>query len=348
VFLGKAQRGVLAMDHATGNSTGWVNASFSRGLNGKTPLASELCADRVAELRSQTIGSLSRGDYSSAQTSFDAIGTVRQDQHKERIGQEKKRQSGEKIHLEKAYAIEKERFAAEWAVKLEAVDKRCEQKLLELAETHEVQRADLETELAKKLAQHRYKKSSTLLSLEDTERRLGLANEFKQAAEVGSRAAAQRKIEQDAFEARRRQIESRPRSDLATAQASEQRILDQKCHGMRVEVKREKEQAAEVLRQRYRNLEADLTHAHAIEVDLPAEVGTICISQPSRSSASSTFYGTLKFESLAGTKFDCPDVTSMNDGIGDADCWHYVPPRVPEPPPPPPPPPPPEEEDLEY
>ena len=96
---------------------------------------------RRAELRSQTISNLGRGDYSSAQTSFDSIATVLQESERMRLAQEKKRQSGEKINLEKAYAIEKERFAAEWAKKMDAVDARCEQKLRELAETHEVARA---------------------------------------------------------------------------------------------------------------------------------------------------------------------------------------------------------------
>ena len=43
------------------------------------------------------------------------------------------------------------------------------------------------------------------------------------------------------------------------------RNLLQKCHSMRVAVRREKDQAMEVFKQKYRNLEADLTHAHAIE-----------------------------------------------------------------------------------
>ena len=58
------------------------------------------------------------------------------------------------------------------------------------------------------------------------------------------------------------------------------------------------------------NLEADLTHAHAIEYSLRPEIGAVHAHQ-SRSQQASTFRGTLKYESLAGTKFDCPDVSSL-------------------------------------
>ena len=61
---------------------------------------------------------------------------------------------------------------------------------------------------------------------------------------------------------------------------------------------------------RYRNLDADLVHAHAIEYSLPAEIGAIQ-SHRSRSTKASTFRGTLKYESLAGTKFDVPDVSRL-------------------------------------
>ena len=61
---------------------------------------------------------------------------------------------------------------------------------------------------------------------------------------------------------------------------------------------------------RFRNLEADQMHAFAIELHLPAEIGPVQ-THKSRSTQASTFRGTLKRESLVGTKFDVPDVTKM-------------------------------------
>ena len=61
---------------------------------------------------------------------------------------------------------------------------------------------------------------------------------------------------------------------------------------------------------RFRNLGMDLEHAHAIEYSLPAEIGQVQ-SYKSRSNQASTFRGTLKLESLVGTKFDVPDVSKM-------------------------------------
>ena len=51
----------------------------------------------------------------------------------------------------------------------------------------------------------------------------------------------------------------------------------------------------QVLKQKYRNLEADLTHSHRIEWSLRAEIGDIQ-TQRSRSMQGSTFRGTLKYE----------------------------------------------------
>lgn len=103
---------------------------------------------------------------------------------------------------------------------------------------------------------------------------------------------------------------SHPRAALTEAQEAEMRNLMQRCHSMRVAVRREKDQALEVFKQKYRNLEADLKHAHEIEFSLRPEIGAVQ-SHKSRSTQSSTFRGTLKYESLAGTKFDVAHVSTL-------------------------------------
>ena len=40
-------------------------------------------------------------------------------------------------------------------------------------------------------------------------------------------------------------------------------------------MRREREQALAVYKQKYKNLEADLEHAHAIEFSVPAEIGMV-------------------------------------------------------------------------
>ena len=77
-----------------------------------------------------------------------------------------------------------------------------------------------------------------------------------------------------------------------------------------MEFRRQQAKALDVLKQKFRNLEADLSHAHVIEFNLPAEIGLVQ-THKSRSTQASTFRGTLKRESLVGTKFDVPDVTTM-------------------------------------
>ena len=80
--------------------------------------------------------------------------------------------------------------------------------------------------------------------------------------------------------------------------------------GWRVEARRKQGKALDVLKQKFRNLETDQSHAHAIEFHLQAEIGPVQ-THKSRSSQASTFRGTLKRESLVGTKFDVPDVSKM-------------------------------------
>jgi len=286
--------------------------SFSRGADGRTPSNVPEFQQRVEDLSMQTTRNLSLGDYESAQNTFYSIDATRKDQLKFRQDKEQKRQDIEKSNLGKSYSVEKARFEAEWAKKEAEIDLVCQEKMQVLDETHQIGIANLEQEIAAKVKSFRFKASVALLQLEDTERRLGLANEFKQAAEVRARAQRLRKIEEAAYEARRQEIESRPRQQLREAQEAERRFTEQKCHAMKVELKRKRDKAAAVLRQRYRNLELDMTHSFALETVAQAEIGSVK-THNSRSEQSSTFRGSLKLEALTGTKFDVPDVSRMPD-----------------------------------
>lgn len=110
---------------------------------------------------------------------------------------------------------------------------------------------------------------------------------------MSARANRQRLLEEAAYERSKAVAGSRPRAVLVDVQTAEMRNLMQKCHSLRVAVRREKEQALEVFKQKYRNLEADLGHSHAIEFSLRPEIGAVQ-SHKSRSTQSSTFRGTLK------------------------------------------------------
>ena len=146
--------------------------------------------------------------------------------------------------------------------------------------------------------------------MEDTERKLARMSDFKGAADMSSRAVRRRAEEEAAHEQIKGEMGLRPRQVLVQTQEGEMRHLLQKCHSLRVAAKREKDAAFEALQQKYRNLEADLEHAHKVEFSLRAEIGAVQ-SHKSRSKQASTFRGTLKYESLAGTKFDVPAVSSL-------------------------------------
>lgn len=295
--------------------------SFSRGPDGRYVPGVESFQQTLQELRTETFGksslarSMGRGtqsarDYMQAHASHGQIAVVRKAENTFRVKEEHTRQADERANLAKAYKIEKVRFEEEWAGRVAAVEAECAEKERVLLEVHEVARADCEKQIEKDIGRMRYKATSTLLQLEDTEKKLVRLNEYKEAAEVSSRAHRQRTIEQAAFERSKSHVGSRPREVLTEMQEAEMRNLMQRCHSLRVAVRREKDQAFEVFKQKYRNLEADLGHSHAIEFSLAPEMGAVQ-THKSRSTQSSTFRGTLKYESLAGTKFDVPDVSSL-------------------------------------
>jgi hypothetical protein len=177
---------------------------------------------------------------------------------------------------------------------------------------HEVGTAASERDVRSRIDGMRFRASSSLLSLEAMEKKLANAQEFKEAAQIAARCHKQRQLEELEYERSKALIGTKPRAAHRAAQAAELKNLLQKNHSLRVAVRRERDQAHAVFQQKYRNLEADLDHACKIEWHLRPEIGAVQ-AQKSRSTHASTFRGTLKYESLAGTKFDVPDVSKLDD-----------------------------------
>ena len=309
--------------------------SFNRGPDGRTPFGVPLYRSRITALADEAMQCSGRGQYMLAQSTHDQIAGVVEDEKAHRVEEEKVRQREERLKLDRAYRIEKERFEAEWAERARLVEGESEEKLKVLREVLAIARDDVERELAAKAkaVALQFKASSKLLTLEDTERRLVGAREYAQAEEVARRARRLRKQEEARYERNKGGFIVKRREAMAKLQEAEMANLEQKCHGAKVQVRREREEALVVLKQRcapprptrtpptasltrlpsdrrFRNLGMDLEHAHAIEYSLPAEIGQVQ-SYKSRSNQASTFRGTLKLESLVGTKFDVPDVSKM-------------------------------------
>ena len=137
-------------------------------------------------MRSGSRGAASRG-YLMANASFAQIDVVRKQEREFRKKEEEERQKAEQLNLSKAYKIEKARFEAEWVGRVEAVEADCAEKERVLAEVHQIATAASEKEIGSMLAHMKYKASSHLLAMQDTERKLARANEFKEAADVANR-----------------------------------------------------------------------------------------------------------------------------------------------------------------
>ena len=157
-------------------------------------------------------------DYLEAHANVGKIATTHVDEEKFRKKEELSRQAEERANLAKAYKIEKGRFEAEWAQRFDVVEADCNDKVLVMKEIQEVALADSETDIAKKIAQMRYKATSTLLQLQDTETKLAKLHEYKDAAEVSARAHRQRGYEEAKWEASKAHQGTRPRAVLMELQ----------------------------------------------------------------------------------------------------------------------------------
>lgn len=158
------------------------------------------CSDT---LRRETLEFTARKDYSLAEESFKQIEMVKLREKEHRLMVEARRQVEERRNLERAFKIEKARVCAEWARRLEEVEEECKRQQEILEEKQLIARIDLQKDVASRAAKMRFKKSPTLLQLEDTESKLARERDFRQAMEVMSRAERQRKLEEAEFQRRR-------------------------------------------------------------------------------------------------------------------------------------------------
>jgi len=300
--------------------------TFGRGPDGRFPYGVPSYQQQITELKADTLKmttmaqtasqrSASFRGYMSANTAFGQIDVVKQKEADFRLKEEESRAKDERVLLARAFKIEKGRFEAEWQARIDAVEAKCIEDERVLAEVHEIAHAANEKAIAEQLHRMRFKASSELLGMLDMEKKLARANEFKEAAEVATRCFKMRGHEENVFERKRSHAAVNPRQLCATHQATEMRNLVQKNHSLRNKVRREKEEAFAIFKQKYRNLEADQSHSHSIEThaSMRPEIAPEVQAQKSRSTQSSTFRGTLKYESLAGTKFDVPDVSMLPD-----------------------------------
>jgi len=213
--------------------------SFNRGPDGRTSFRVPAFRTDMDNLLQESMQRSGGGEYMMASKAFSQIATVRENEMTHRKDTETKRQGSERGKLEESYRIESERFEVEWAQKMKAVEERCRLRLVELKELQEIHTENLERDIAHKVREMRYNNSSYLLGLEDIERRLALAKEFNGAHEMAAKARKQRKMEEEAHQKKVDAQGAQPRAALKVAQIEEERNITQKCHGWRVEARRQ-------------------------------------------------------------------------------------------------------------
>jgi hypothetical protein len=208
--------------------------SFSRGPDGRTPYGVASYQKQIEDLKSDTSKNATMAktatrridaakSYMTAAATFGQIATVRQKESEFRVKQEEARQKEETLNLQKSFKIERQRFEAEWQRRAEEVDKQCKEHERVLAEVHQIATVASEKRIAAEQEGMRFKASSDLLSLQDTEKKLSGAHEFKDASEVATRSFKLKAIEEARFDRSKASYATKPREELAARQIAEMR-----------------------------------------------------------------------------------------------------------------------------
>ena len=208
--------------------------SFSRGPDGRTPYGVASYQKQIEDLKSDTGKNATMAktatrridatkSYMTAAATFGQIATVRQKESEFRVKQEEARQKEETLNLQKSFKIERQRFEAEWQRRAEEVDKQCKEHERVLAEVHQIATVASEKRIAAEQEGMRFKASSDLLSLQDTEKKLSGAHEFKDASEVATRSFKLKAIEEARFDRSKASYATKPREELAARQIAEMR-----------------------------------------------------------------------------------------------------------------------------
>ncbi|KAG8464030.1 hypothetical protein KFE25_000198 [Diacronema lutheri] len=218
-----------------------------------------------------------------------------------RVEHERQRQAKERVRLDKAWAVERERFEQEWARRASALEADNAQRIRVLEEVHMYALEEHEAAATVRRAAMHYRMSKGLLEYSLTEKQLALGERYDEAIIVKKRSDALRRREERAFDRTASAKFDLERERLDAAQQSEMDNLRQKCHALSVAHERERGEAFAVLRQKYKNLDKDVAHAFAMEFNAPPAC-EVLPTNVSRAQQSSTFRGTLKLESLSGSK----------------------------------------------
>ncbi|KAJ1617233.1 hypothetical protein T492DRAFT_1101425 [Pavlovales sp. CCMP2436] len=248
----------------------------------------------VDRLRLEQSQQLEQGEYyGSHQTKTDREAAETRMQS-DRFDREKQRQAKERIRLDKGWVAERDRFEREWDVRRATLGRKSRERLRVLAEVQLFARDAHEALQSKRGKGMHYRMSKGLLEYSLTERSLALGERYDEASTVKKRADVMRTRDSIKKKSSWRQIVLNDERGRA-----EEKLYDIHVPGR-------------LLRQKYKNLTQDVEHAFTMEFHTPP-ICEVVLSNVSRGKQSSAFRGTLKLESLSGSKGAIPNLSELPD-----------------------------------
>jgi len=280
--------------------------SFSRESRALNPEhIAKLDAMRATQMRL-----LHSGEYKASHAAKTEREAAEASMQQARVDRELSRQAKERSRLEKGWLRESERFDAEWAARTAQLEAENAERIRVLEEVQHYAREELETSIEKRHAASHYRMSKGLLEYSLTEKQLALGERFDEAIAVKKRTDVLRRREERAHEKELHAKFDAERERLQAAQKAEMDNLVQKCHALKVSHMRARAKALAVLKQKYKNLDKDMAHAFTMEFKAPPAC-EVLPTAVSRADHGSTFRGTIKIESLAGSKGAIPNLSEL-------------------------------------
>jgi len=240
--------------------------------------------------------------YPQAKMHYTTMLDLKSEYQQAQTQRERNRQTDEVKKLHDAFAHLQHDLSTEWDTKMEHFLEECETMWKHLEQRHKVQFDELNKE-CEPLRRLKPKFSPEMLRMMTCEKTLASLHRYDECQEMRRRVQIRMNVELTDF---RNAIADRIKlrfDRLGKRQEEDRQTLSQTIHGLRTKIRRKRENASNVQKQRLKNNEHDMSHAHANEfIDIQARVpGLVVQPRASYRRKSSTYRGTLVCRKMAAT-----------------------------------------------
>ncbi|KAG7400877.1 hypothetical protein PHYBOEH_004089 [Phytophthora boehmeriae] len=227
---------------------------------------------------------------------------------------ETRRQGQEKLQFNRGIVLAKHRSDTLCAARTNDCEREILHKQEELRNTHEVERAQLETYLHK-LKEPHVKFSSLLLELKNTEKNLARLKLFEDAKNVFVRMDGMEREQRALNTAKFESFKGKKRALLLEKQQQELAEAREKLMEKRYVVMRANDSHRKTETQRMKNLATDMKHAHTMDMHSKKVFSTnpVAVVRASHGTTASTYRGQQLLSTVQGKRLEVTSLCVLHD-----------------------------------